>query len=141
MNDQPELPGALARCLRCDAQCRLGVPDPKARAIRVADTSRACFCANCVVTRFLLSIEVIANLIEGTPQRGSEAAGVIVAAREALGPEVFLNGEWMDKTLRPIMAGILAHTQLREDQINWIEVVGNWGLPWPKGHQPAPTEY
>lgn len=115
------LPDGVVRCLRCGEFCRQGTPDPKARAIVHTDKG---FCPNCMITKFLLSIEVLRSQIEGTSKR------------EGLGPEIFFNSEWMNTTFRPIMARILAHTQMREASINWIEVVGNWGLPWPKGHEP-----
>jgi len=112
----------LTHCLRCAAACRLGTPDPTKRAI--VQASAAGFCANCMITRFFLSIEGLRNLIEGTP------------ARPGLGPEIFLNAPWRETVLRPVMRGVLAHTQMPEGSINWIEVVGNWGLPWPHGQEP-----
>lgn len=125
--------GITSNCLRCGTPCRLGKPDPKARAIVRAD--KAGFCPNCMITRFFLGIEVLRDIIEGTPARGD-----LVAARPGLGPEIFLNAEWREKTLRPVMCGLLAHTQMPEDCINWIEVVGNWGMPWPKGKNPVDNQ-
>lgn len=111
-----DLLGSASNCLRCGTPCRLGTPDPKARAIVRAD--KAGFCPNCMIDHFFGSIEVLKMIIA------------------KLGPEIFLNAEWREKTLRPVMRGLLAHTQMPEDSINWIEVVGNWGMPWPKGHEP-----
>lgn len=82
-----------------------------------------------MIERFLLGISVLRDTIEGTPARGGGA----VPARAGLGPEIFLNVEWREKVLRPVMRGLLAHTQMPEDCINWLEVVGNWGMPWPQG--------
>ncbi len=126
MTDQLEF---TTNCLRCGARCRRGTPDPKARAIQQSATNG--FCPNCMITKFLLGIEPIRDLIEGTPARGN-----LVAAREGKGPEIFLNSPWREQVLRPVLRGVLAHTQLPENAINWIEVVGNWGLPWPKGRGP-----
>lgn len=117
-------------CLRCGALCRTGTPDHTKRAIVVSDTKG--FCANCMITQFLLSIAPIADLINGSPARGD-----IVPAREGLGPEIFLNEPWREKTLRPILQAVLGHTQMPEDAIDWIEVVGNWGLDWPKNKAPG----
>lgn len=114
-------------CLRCGTPCRRGTPDPKARAI--VQSATAGFCPNCMIERFLLGISVLRDTIEGTPARGGGA----VPARAGLGPEIFLNVEWREKVLRPVMRGLLAHTQMPEDCINWLEVVGNWGMPWPQG--------
>lgn len=88
-----------------------------------------------MITRFLLGIEGLRNLIEGTPPRGN-----LVAARPGLGPEIFLDATWRNQTLRPVMRALLAHTQMPEDAINWIEVVSNWGMPWPKGREPKPLQ-
>ena len=135
--DQPELPagdndlelsGITPNCLRCGTPCKPGTPDHTKRAILQAAVG---FCPSCMITKFLLGIEVLRDTIEGTPARGD-----LVAARPGLGPEIFLNADWREKTLRPVMRGLLAHTQMPEDCINWIEVIGNWGLPWPKGHEP-----
>lgn len=120
--------------MRCNAKCRIGTPDPTKRAI-VAATEKG-FCSNCMITHFLLGIEAIRDSIEGSPARGG-----VVPAREGLGPEIFLNSQWREKVLRPILKGVLAHTQMPEDSINWIEVVGNWGLPWPKGKNPERASY
>ena len=68
-----------------------------------------------MATRFLLSIE---NL------------------RHDLKPEMLLEAEWREAVFRPVMHGLLAHTQMPESCIDWNRVVANWRLPWPKGRQP-----
>ena len=118
------------KCLRCGVLCRTGAPDPKARAL-VAATATG-LCPNCMITRFLLSIEPIRDTIEGHAARGG-----IVPALEGKGPEIFLNAEWREKVLRPVLRGVLSMTQLPEDSINWIAVAGNWGLPFPRKHAPV----
>ena len=129
---QTELP-LSSSCLRCQVPLRPGTPDPKARGIR--QTAGVGYCANCMITRFLLAIEPVRNIIEGSPARGSAAAGVMVPARPGQGPEILFGGPFLE-TLRPVIASVLAHTQLPEDQIDWVEVVSNWGIPWPKGREP-----
>lgn len=104
-------------CLRCDAECRLGTPDPKAKAI--VQASKAGYCANCMITIFLHGIEPIRDTINGTSRR------------KGLGPEIFLDGKWRESVLSPVMAGVLVHTQMPETAIDWIEVVSNWELPLP----------
>ena len=113
-------------CLRCGRVCRPGTPDPKARAIRHASAG---FCPNCMITNFLLSIEPIRDLIEGTPARGPRLA------IPGKGPEILFGPEGVH--VKKQVAVILTHTQMRESEIDWIEVVGNWGLPWPKGREPG----
>jgi hypothetical protein len=122
----------IVNCLRCGTPCRTGTPDPTKRAILAA--AKEGFCSNCMIEHFLLSIEPIANIINGTPSRGHKE--FLVPGRPGRGPELFLDAEWRERVLRPVLRGVLAFTQMPEDSINWIEVVGNWGLPWPKGKQP-----
>lgn len=107
-------------CLRCQTPCQTGTPDPTKRAIRVA--SKAGLCANCMITQFLLSVEPIRATIEGT------------ATTPGKGPEIFLDAQWSQTVLRPVMQSLLAHTQMPADAIDWIEVVSNWGLPFPAKH-------
>lgn len=109
-------------CLRCQAPCQTGNPDPAKRAIRVAD--KAGLCANCMITQFLLSVTPIRAIIEGTPRHPGK------------GPEIFLNAEWTQDVLRPVMKGLLDHTQMPENAIDWTKVVENWKLPFPNKHQP-----
>ena len=109
-------------CLRCGSLCHSGTPDPNARAIVQAARG---YCANCMIEKFLTDIEIIRELINGTPARGGNPA------RTGLGPEIFLNATWRENVLRPLMATVLSHTQMPEDAINWIEVVSNWGTPYP----------
>lgn len=109
-------------CLRCHTPCQTGTPDTTKRAIRVAE--KAGLCANCMITQFLLSVEPIRAIIEGTPRHPGK------------GPEIFLDAEWSKNVLGPVMKSLLAHTQMPEDAIDWIEVVSNWGLPFPAKHAP-----
>lgn len=118
----------LCECLRCKVPLRRGTPDSKVRVIVQSATTG--FCPNCMVTRFLLGIGPIRDIIGGTPARGG------IPAREGKGQEIFLDARWRAIALRPVLRGVLALTQLPEDSIDWIEVVGNWGMPWPKGREP-----
>ncbi len=115
-------------CLRCNCLCQTGTKDAAKRAIHQAEGKG--LCANCMITKFLRSIEPISTLIDGCPPRGEQPE------RKGLGPEIFLNAAWHEQILRPVLKRVLAHTQLPEDAINWIEVCGNWGLPWPKNQAP-----
>lgn len=116
-------------CLRCNLPCQTGTPDPKARAIRKSDTTG--LCADCMITKFMLSIDPIRNIIEGTPARGD-----VVAARPGKGPQILL-AEHIQKGF----IAILGHTQLREDEIKWARVIDNWNLPWPRGLEPKPGNF
>lgn len=124
-------------CLRCGTPCRLAAPKAGAKIIQFA--TKAGLCANCMVTRFLLAVEPIAETINGTPARGD-----IVPARAGKGPEILLGGSAARKSdafhqaIRAITARILHETAMCEDQIDWLEVVSNWHTPFPKGHEPKP---
>ena len=120
-------PGATTNCLRCGTACQSGTPDPTKRAIRRAATG---FCPACMITKFLLSVEPIRGLFEGTAHQPAK-----------LGPEMFLNQDWRETVLQPLMSGLLAHTQLPADSIDWLEVVSNWGMPWPAGREPSPGNF
>lgn len=74
--------------------------------------------------RLLVSVESIRDLINGT------------ATFPGKGPEIFLDNHWRDKVLLPVVKMVLTHTQLPDDAIDYIELVGNWGLPWPKNDEP-----
>lgn len=115
-------PAPTTNCLRCGEVCRSGPLDTKKRAIRQAKEG---FCPACMITKFLLSIEPIRDLFEGTARTPAK-----------LGPEIFLNDVWREKVLSPLMAGLLAHTQLPADSIDWLKVSSNWCDPWPKGREP-----
>lgn len=110
-------------CLRCGEICRRGTPDLSKQAIRQATEG---FCPACMVEKFLRSIEPIRALFEGTGKRPAQ-----------LQPEIFLDHAWREQTLRPVMKLVLAHTQLPEDSIDWVNVVSNWGTPFPKGREPG----
>lgn len=114
MNSELPLP---VNCLRCGAKCRTGKPDPKAREL--VQATKSGHCPNCMITIFLHGIEPIRETIWGTEKR------------PGLGPEIFLDAKWRENVLRPVLAGVLAHTQMPEDSIDWIEVVGNWTMPLP----------
>lgn len=114
----PEELSVTVNCLRCGQTCRTGAPDPQARAIRQASEG---LCPNCMITKFLLSIEPIKVLIEGIPARPGFHAAI-----PPRGPEILLGQA--GAPARQQIAAILQHTQMRETEIDWIEVVGNWSL-------------
>ncbi len=110
-------------CLRCGELCLSGTPDLSKQAIR---QSKEGFCPACMIEKFLRSVEPIRAMFEGTPQKPA-----------SLQPEIFLDQPWREKVLRPVLKGVLAHTQLPEDSISWINVVSHWGMPFPKGREPG----
>ena len=109
-------------CLRCERPCRTGTPDPAARAIRRAAISG--FCPNCMITHFLCSIEGFERPIR------EHGAHILFGGSN---PD-------FDASVKQCIKGILSHTQMREDEIDWIEVVTGWDDPWPKGREPKPGD-
>jgi len=75
-----------------------------------------------MVTCFLLSVEGIRDTIKKD------------------GPEILLAGQGFHRAVVNQFAAVLqaGKSQMLPDEIDWIEVVGNWGLPFPKvkGCQP-----
>lgn len=116
MNDFLPSPTPTTNCLRCGEVCRQGAPDSTKQAIVQALEG---LCPACMIEKFLRSVEPIRALIEG--------GGV----RDPLGPEIFLDHSWRENVLRPVLAGVIKHTQMHEDSINWVHVFANWGQPFP----------
>lgn len=87
-----------------------------------------------MITRFLLGIEAVRDCINGRREVVIDGR-VVMRAEPARGPEILFGGDYI-RVIRPVIADILRHTQLPETSIDWIEVVGNWGMPWPKGREP-----
>lgn len=105
----------LTYCLRCGIPCRTGIPDDTKRAIVAAE--KAGYCATCITQRFLMALH----------------DGVLIERlMDQHGPEIFLNEEWRERTFRPLMAAVAAHTQMPEDAIDYVRLAMNWNDPWPK---------
>ena len=108
------------KCLRCGTACKTGTPKAESRPFRQA-ADRG-LCPNCIVTQFLLSVEPVRDKI----------------AKD--GPEILFASDGFHKAFAAQFAAVLraGNCQMTPDEIDWIEVVGNWGLPFPKvkGCQP-----
>lgn len=105
------------KCLRCGEMCQQGTPDKSKAGIWEAKKG---FCASCMIEKFLRSVEPIRMMFEGTAQRAPMH-----------GPEIFLNEAWRNQVLAPVLTMVLLHTQMPAASINWINVVSNWGMPFP----------
>ena len=104
-------------CLRCGRVCVTSAPDPAALAL--VRSATVGLCVDCAVTSFMLGIEVIADLINGSRNQAG------------LGPEALRSA-----SLRECWKSLLALTQVRPEEIDWERVIAQWALPWPKGHEP-----
>ena len=108
-NDKP-LP-STGKCLRCGIRCRVaGGSDPKARLLQLSETATG-FCINCGVADFMRSTPVLADIIERNGVQGLR--------------------HW---TVQAQFAAVMkaGGAQVVPDQIDWLEVIANWELPWPK---------
>lgn len=124
MNNILPFPTSTTNCLRCGEVCQRGTPDKSKAGIWEAKEG---FCASCMIEKFLLSVEPIRAMFEGTGQKGPMH-----------GPEIFLNKTWRNEVLAPVLTAVLLHTQMPADSINWINVVSNWGMPFPKTKRRSP---
>ena len=110
-------PSGLCFCARCNAPCRWGPsPNPDARLAAFATKSGG-YCANCISTWFFKS-------------------NVLDQARAALTER----GHTMQEVLRlphvqEMFSNILgtAKADLKPEDVDWLEVIANWDLPFPKG--------
>ena len=102
-NTTPTAAEPLPSCLRCGAEWQRLIVGPATRPGRRSQTDG--FCANCMVTHFLLSVEVLDCSLAN---------------------------------LRYCAAGVMNYTPLRQREIDWIEVISHWELPWPSGREPQP---
>lgn len=111
---------ASVNCLRCGTPCRVGTPKAESKPFRQA--AERGLCPNCMVTSFLLSVEPVREKI----------------TKE--GPEILFASDGFHHAFVKQFAAVLyaGNCQMNPDEIDWIEVVGNWGLPFPKvkGCQP-----
>ncbi len=104
-------PSLLATCSRCGRLCKVGTPThPDAQLLKKSAVPEG-FCANCDTTRFLLSIEPIAEAIA---RRG---------ANILLDPRV--------RTQFALMM-VAGRADADPTEISWQTIVDNWDLPFPK---------
>ena len=100
-------------CVRCGSQCRPAVSqNPDARLFK--RTSQG-LCADCAVTQFLLSVEIL--------RLGIERYGL----------EVLMNPGIQDQFVNVMRSG---RSEMSPDEINWKRVIVNWNEPFPKGYEP-----
>ena len=101
---------ATANCMRCHVRCRTGQGDPRARLLRIAEGPIG-YCLNCAVTEWFLSVEPLCDIIKRDGIEGLKLPHV-------------------QQQFAAVMRAGFA--QATPDQIDWLEVVANWDLPFPK---------
>jgi hypothetical protein len=98
--------------MRCHVLCRTGTPDEKARVFRVSATPDG-YCVNCAATEFLKTTPPICELLAADR---SKVEGLrLPHVQEQFGAMV--------------AAG---NGQVDPKHIDWLEVIANWELPFPK---------
>lgn len=103
----------ISACVRCGNRCRTAKSqNPEARPFKWALQG---LCADCAVTQFLLSIEILRLGIE------------------RYGPEVLMNPGIQDQFVNVMCSG---KSEMSPDEINWKRVIVNWNEPFPKGYEP-----
>ncbi len=106
----------IALCVRCGNKCRTAKSqNPEARPFKWAFHG---LCADCAVTQFLLSVEILRLVIE------------------KCGIDILLNPLIQNQFVKIMCAG---KSEMLPDEINWRRVTFNWSKPFPKGYEPERT--
>ncbi len=104
---------AIANCARCGVRCCKQSGNDEARLLQYT-TSDFGLCVNCGVTEFLQSLDVIR-----TPGRGAAP----------FDPQS-LRLEHVQRQFTAIMSA--GKADARPNEIDWLEVIANWSLPFPR---------
>ena len=99
-------------CMRCGTICLRQAGNREARLLR--KTTGNGLCVNCCATEFLQSLDVINDPGKDQP---------------AFDPEC-LQLPHIQKQFAAIMS--VGKADARPDEIDWLEVIANWYLPFPK---------
>ncbi|MCE5277168.1 MAG: hypothetical protein ABFD92_16695 [Planctomycetaceae bacterium] len=113
----------IVHCDRCHVPCRTGTPDPKARLLMLSEGPHG-LCVNCAVTDFFKNEKYGVSLEQ--VMRGSDLDGPTdpAACPKALAlPHV---QKQFSEVLR------VGCAQVSPDDIDWLEIIANWHLPFPK---------
>ena len=133
-----EHPIQIANCLRCAVRLKVGPPpNPAARLLRRA-TKPEGLCLNCAVTEFLQNCPGVGELLKnprcracGKRPSGNPFDPACKCAKPDLPPigEV-IGSPHVQQIFRQVMAAGMADA--RWEDIDWLEVVANWDLPFPR---------
>ena len=108
------------KCDRCGVRLKLSVGNPDARFIRLADKPSG-YCLNCVVTKFF---------------KTSEMTDAMQCSRkiEPGLPEAFRLPHIQECFASVLRVGL---SDADPKDIDWLEVIANWALPFPKSDHGA----
>lgn len=115
--------GDVTKCARCAIPCRKQPGNPEARLLKHT-TSDFGYCANCAATEFFQGLDVV-----------KYAGGYDSATGRA--KKLFEPACFRLERVQQLFASILAAGQAdaNPDEIDWMEIVANWHLPFPKLRQ------
>lgn len=105
-------------CIRCGVRCRKKQGSDNAKLLRHT-TSDIGYCVNCGTTSFLMSLDVISSSGRGA---------------KPFDPECLRLPHIQEQFIAVMAAG---KADARPDEIDWLEVIANWHLPFPekRGHR------
>lgn len=106
-------------CARCGVRCVKQKGNAEARLLKFT-TSDFGLCVNCGITAFLKSLDVIAS-----PGRNGKP----------FDPECFRLPH-IQRQFAPVLSAGKADARIEE--IDWLEVIANWELPFPKKPRKKP---
>ena len=113
----------IVNCSRCHVRCRTGTPDPKARLLQESAGPRG-LCVNCAVTQFFKDEKYGVSLEQvmcGSDLLKTDSPKDVTKA--LLLPHV---QQQFSEILR------VGFAQVRPEDIDWLEVVANWDLPFDR---------
>ncbi len=108
----------IIHCQRCHIPCHTGKPDPEARLLQLSEGPKG-LCVNCAVTQFFKDEKYGVSLEQLL--RGTEVEKDVT--RALLLPHI---QEQFTAILR------VGCAQVVPEQIDWLEVVANWDLPFDR---------
>lgn len=138
MSEPPLFP-LPAVCNRCGRNCQPGTADPKARMLRISETSDG-YCLDCAVTEWLRITPPICYMLGVHPQAGKwqqqeqKSWDHMTRGEDRRGPEMLLN-EQVREQFGAVMRGGFAQASIAN--INWRWIVENWAIPFPPQRKEA----
>jgi hypothetical protein len=103
---------AIGHCLRCGVRCKRRPGNPEARLLK--HTTSDGYCVNCAATEFLQGLAVVNDR---SPKD------------KPFDPGCFRLPHVQAQFAVVLVAG---NSDARPDEIDWLEIMANWDLPFPK---------
>ncbi len=129
-----------SNCYRCGVRCRVAdTSNAEARLLRHATEPHG-LCVNCGATQWLKENvgEVIANQRCRKCDKHRESygrRGCACSEPDFPGIDDILRLEHIQKTFAQLMA--VGKSDAKPDEIDWLEVIANWELPFPDETKPT----